>query len=1084
MVPALVASLLGTVLLATFVGAQSSWRELDWLELLALPAVGLMIGGVSMLMHRTRRRLEAESVHLAHAQAIARLGNWTGNVRDHTIHASPAAAAILGLPPGVHAAEEFFSRVFPEDLRAVRNRWHEALRSGFYEIEHRVNVDGRTRWISAKAEVEFDAAGHPVTVTGVTQDITARKEAEAKLRDREEVYGAIVNQAGDGIALIDVETLRFVEFNEMSCRRIGYTRSEFAQLTLADIQVEVPPGELRARVARDAAAGEAYFETRHRHRDGSIRDVQVSARLVRLRDRKYLATIWRDITAKKQAEAALRERDATYRAAIESSADGFWIADLDGRLLEANEAYVKRSGYERAELLTKRVSDLEARETPAEIAARIQRVVAGGANRFESLHRAKDGTIWPVELTVAHWPIAGGRMFAFIRDVTRRQRSEALLRVRLELSELAQRESVSGLLRGTLDAAELLTGSRFGFAHLVDGTEKSVRLAAWSTNTLRKVSGTEADLHAPVSDAQSAVECLRTHRPVFRTIGAGSVRELTVPVVSGATVVAVFGVSGKSNDYTSEDAEALQELGSVAMDFVGRKNAEETLRASEERFRQVVENITEVFWMTDVLNGRIMYVSPAFEKVWGRPCDELYRTPGLWKKTLHPEDRERAIAAMDTKQVPGSYDETYRIMRPDGKVRWVRDRAFPIKDRRGDVRRIVGVAEDITERKDLERQFLRAQRLEAIGTLASGIAHDMNNILAPMLMIPPLLRDHVADAGDRALLEMLEQGAQRGAGVVKQLLTFSRGVQGERGPVQVRHLLKEMTDIMRETFPRDIVVSCRTGSGLLPVTVDPTQLHQVLMNLCVNARDAMPQGGEIVLEARNVTLDENARQIHPAASPGPHVVLVVSDTGQGIPPEVIERIFDPFFTTKDLGKGTGLGLSTVLGIVKGHGGFITVESEPGHGATFKVYLPAAPAVAPATAPTTDGPVTRGGGELVLVVDDESSVREALRQVLEKHGYRVATATDGRDALTVFSQHRDSVRVVLTDVMMPTMNGAALARRLREISPQLRIIVTTGLVDAETQRELAALGISELVRKPFDVREVLEVLRREAAAVVQ
>jgi PAS domain S-box-containing protein len=1080
MAPALIASLLGTGLMASRVMTPDTWRDADWLELLALPAVGVMIGGVSVLMHRTRRRLEEDGRHLMHAQAIARLGAWTGDVRKHTITASAQAAAILGLPAGVYAVEEFFSRVFSDDLRTVRKRWQEALRTGFYEIEHRVNVDGRIRWVSVNAEVEFDGAGHPTTATGVTQDITARKEAEARLRDREEVYGAIVNQAGDGIALIDVQTLRFVEFNEMSCRRIGYTRSEFAQLTLADIQVGIAPEEIRSRVARDAAAGEAYFETRHRHRDGSVREVHVSARVVRLHEREYMATIWRDITAAKQAEAASRERDATYRAAIESSADGFWIADLEGRLLEANEAYVKRSGYDRAELLTKRISDLEAHETAAEIATRIERIVAGGPNRFETLHRAKDGTIWPAELTVAHWPIAGGRLFAFIRDVTRRQRSEALLRVRLQLSELAQRESVAGLLRGTLDAAELLTGSRSGFAHLIDSDQKSVRLAAWSTNALRKVPETGAP--APVSDVRASVECLRTHRPAFRTAGEGRGPELTVPVLNGPAVMAVFGVNGKSTDYTTEDAEALQELGSVAMDFVGRKNAEETLRASEERFREVVENITEVFWMTDVANRRIMYVSPAFEKVWGRSCDELYHAPDLWRNSLHPEDRGRVIAAMQAKQVLGTYDETYRIVRPDGKIRWVRDQAYPIRDRHGEVRRIVGVAEDITERKDLERQFLRAQRLEAIGTLASGIAHDMNNILAPMLMIPPLLRERVVDPADRALLEILEQGAQRGAGVVKQLLTFSRGVQGERGPVQVKHLLKEMADIMRETFPRDIVVTCRTAPELLPVTVDPTQLHQVLMNLCVNARDAMPQGGELSLEARNVTLDGNAGQIHPAALPGPYVVMVVSDTGQGIAPEIVERIFDPFFTTKDLGKGTGLGLSTVLGIVKGHGGFIIVESEPGHGAAFRVYLPAAAptGVAGGSSPSR-APAVRGQGELVLVVDDESSVREALRQVLEKHGYRVVAAGDGRDALAAFAQHREAVRVVLTDVMMPTMNGAALARRLRELSPQVRIIVTTGLVDAETQRELADLGITELVRKPFDVREVLEVLRREVAA---
>ncbi|HVS52137.1 MAG TPA: PAS domain S-box protein [Opitutaceae bacterium] len=521
----------------------------------------------------------------------------------------------------------------------------------------------------------------------------------------------------------------------------------------------------------------------------------------------------------------------------------------------------------------------------------------------------------------------------------------------------------------------------------------------------------------------------------------------------------------------------------VTRDVTSRKRAEDTLRESEERFRQVVETIAEVFWMTDPGRQHVLYVSPSFEKIWGRSCAELCRDQSVWLESLHPEDRERVCRAGErAAAAAGRYDEIYRIVRPDGAVRWIRERAFPVIGPEGKVQRIVGSCEDITERKELERQFLHAQRLEAIGTLASGIAHDINNILAPMLMIPPLLKTRLLDHGDRDLLAMLETGAQRGANIARQLLMFSRGLEGERGPVQVAYLVKEMMNIMRETFPREITVVGRTSADLWPVTGDATQLHQVLMNLCVNARDAMPSGGRLVIETLNAPLGAEAAQLQPGAKPGPHIVIAVTDTGEGIAPETLDRIFDPFFTTKEIGKGTGLGLSTVLGIVKGHGGFVTVESRVGHGSVFKVFLPATPELNGARDPAGQLPEPSGRGELILVVDDEVAVREALRRLLERNGYRVITAGDGLEALERFLARRADVHVVLTDVMMPRMNGVALARDLRRLAPELRIIAATGLDEEGNREELARLGVVDLILKPCDAKQVLDVLERRDVLV--
>jgi len=523
---------------------------------------------------------------------------------------------------------------------------------------------------------------------------------------------------------------------------------------------------------------------------------------------------------------------------------------------------------------------------------------------------------------------------------------------------------------------------------------------------------------------------------------------------------------------------AIDYLIALVEDITERKRSELALVESEARFRALAENIQEVFWITGPSQRPMVYVSPGYERIWGRTCASLYAAPLEWLHSIHPDDRARVEAAMKTKQVAGTYDEEYRILRPDGMERWIRDRAFPVRGPDGALQHMVGVAEDITESKRLHEQFLRAQRMEAIGTLAGGIAHDLNNILAPVLMAPALLRGAIKTEGDQKLLDMIEQGAQRGSNIVRQLLTFSRGSGGERVSVQLRHLVKEMVGIMRETFPRDIVIEDHTSRDLRPVLGDPTQLHQVLMNLCVNARDAMPGGGSLRLAAENRDLGPAEVAPHAPAKPGPFVALSVTDSGQGIPADIVGRIFDPFFTTKPPSKGTGLGLSTVLGIVRSHHGFITVASVPGTGTAFTVHLPAAareeggPGAAEPDAPP------RGRGELILVVDDEAPIRAATRLTLEKFGYRVLTAADGAEALATFLRNRATVQLVLTDVMMPVMGGLGLIRALRAADPRVKVVATSGLNDQASYAELKAAGVDDILAKPCGPRELLAALHTQ------
>jgi CheY-like chemotaxis protein len=378
----------------------------------------------------------------------------------------------------------------------------------------------------------------------------------------------------------------------------------------------------------------------------------------------------------------------------------------------------------------------------------------------------------------------------------------------------------------------------------------------------------------------------------------------------------------------------------------------------------------------------------------------------------------------------------------------------------------------------MEAQYLRAQRMESIGTLAGGIAHDLNNVLAPIMMSIERLRLDTGDAARRnRILDTIQVSSRRGADLVKQVLSFSRGLDGERVTVRLRHLVDELQGIIRETFPRNITSVAEVSDRIWPVTGDPTQLHQVLLNLAVNARDAMPNGGTLTFTASNLTLDDHYAGMTPEAKAGTYVLLDVTDTGEGMPPEVRERIFEPFFTTKELGKGTGLGLATVHTIVKSHGGFLTVESAVGRGTTFKIYLPADPDLrAAATAHPFPADLPRGRNELVLVVDDEASIREITQRTLETFGYRVLTAHDGAAAVALYSQRMTEIALVLTDMMMPVMDGASSIKILKRMNPAVKIIAASGLDAKEHVAKAASGGVKDFLAKPYTALTLLRLVR--------
>jgi len=390
---------------------------------------------------------------------------------------------------------------------------------------------------------------------------------------------------------------------------------------------------------------------------------------------------------------------------------------------------------------------------------------------------------------------------------------------------------------------------------------------------------------------------------------------------------------------------------------------------------------------------------------------------------------------------------------------------------------VLAINTDITERKSLEQQFRRAQRMESIGTLAGGIAHDLNNLLAPITMGVDLLRSSQELTGRNIkVLDNIKRSADRGVNLVKQVLSFAREVENAKVPLSIRHVIREVESIMENSFPKNISLESQLAAELPLVEADPTQLNQVLLNLCVNSRDAMPNGGRLVLRALEATVDQQYAAMNRGSTPGRYVVIEVIDTGTGISKTIIDRIFEPFFTTKEFGQGTGLGLATVLGIVRAHGGFVTVYSEPGKGTTFKVYLPAQTGSAEVPADLPPEELLRGSGELVLVVDDEASIREVTRATLESAGYRVVTAEDGADAMCRFADHHAEVALVLTDMMMPVMDGRALILALRRHDPQVEIIAVSGLNANGQVARVAHAGIAHFLTKPYTAGDLLRSIQ--------
>ena len=523
------------------------------------------------------------------------------------------------------------------------------------------------------------------------------------------------------------------------------------------------------------------------------------------------------------------------------------------------------------------------------------------------------------------------------------------------------------------------------------------------------------------------------------------------------TIVPFLNAEGKPYQYVA-----------IRSDITERKRAEGQIREQAELLDQARDAI-----LVRDLNHNILFWNKGAEQIYGWSAEDVI---GRNAEDLMFKDRVGQLEAAHKSVIrDGVWQGEMHQSRRDGAAIIVESRWTLVRDEQGQPKSILVINTDVTEKKRMESQFLRAQRMESIGTLAGGIAHDLNNVLSPILMAIDMLQLKATDDSSKKWLDVLRTNADRGANMVRQVLSFARGVEGERVALQPKHLIKEIVKILRETLPKSIEINFDIPADLWVISADATQIHQVLMNLCVNARDAMPEGGSIAIKAENISLDENYARMHIEAKAGRFVMISVADTGPGMTTEIQSRIFEPFFTTKEMTKGTGLGLSTALTIVKSHGGFINVYSELHKGSHFVVYLPAldTPGSVDSAVARTDLPL--GRGELILVVDDEESIREITRGTLETFGYRVLTASDGTEALALYADKKNEIAVVLTDMVMPFMDGPATIRALQRMNPKVRIIAASGLGTGHRAGEGALDGVSVFLNKPYTAERLLKTL---------
>jgi PAS domain S-box-containing protein len=879
-------------------------------------------------------------------------------------------------------------------------------------------------------------------------DAIERTRAEEALRENQALLASIYNTVRDVIFHLTVEPegqFRFVSVNAAFLRVTGLSREAVVGKAVNEV---IPEPSLAMVLGRYRQAIEerttVLWEESSDYPTGRLTcEVSVTPVFDHAGKCTHLVGSVHDITERKWVENALRSSEQKFAAAFRLGPAATSIVDMENgnRMLDINEGFEKLSGYSRNELLGRRaLDDLGLWPEPDEYAHAQRLFEADGTLRdFEFHFRTRNGEIRTGLLSAEPMEINNRRCaITCTIDITERKQVEAALKESEE--RFRHMADTAPVMLWVTDAEKQFIFVNRTWLQFTGRTLEQEVGTGWAAGIHPD------DLQRCFETLSAAFDARRSFQIEMRLRRAdGEYRSILCSGVPRFLTGAVFaGYIGSDIDVTD-----LQ---------------------SEERFRQLVENIDQVFWMFDLVKERVLYLSPAFEKVWGHRPAVLYNDRGPLLESIHPDDGGKFRAFIE-KAGSVHTEGAYRIVRLDGSVRWIQDRAFPILDAEGKPYRVAGIAEDVTSRRELEEELRQAHKMEAVGRLAGGVAHDFNNLLTIMGGYSQMLIDEteVADP-KRGRLEEILSATNRATTLTRQLLAFSRRQPLQPKLVHLNHILTSLQALLRPLVGEHIRIETVLDPEVSRILAAPHQIEELVMNLAANSRDAMPHGGEFRMETGMANLPEMPE--NPARTNGRWVRLRISDTGCGMDDRTREHAFEPFFTTKGVGKGTGLGLSTVYGIVRQNDGEIRLSSAPGKGTTFDLYFPAVlgreaegelPGGRAAKTPVTG---------TILVVEDEPALRGLVRHTLEQSGYQVVEAGDGYEAVRIIEQYGGDIDLLLTDVIMPLMNGHELASRVKAMRPATQVLYMSGYTDDV----LAFHGIASpeiaFLQKPFTPSELI------------
>jgi PAS domain S-box-containing protein len=938
-------------------------------------------------------------------------------------------------------------------------------------------------------------------------DEAASGEKEAALR----LQAALVDGAADAIVAVD-QRLCITVWNRAAEALYGWRADEVIGRPIQEVIPAEFPNTTAQAVEQQLYEKSSWTgELAQRRQDG--RAVRVLASISQLRDGAGAllgaVTVYHDITERARAEEALRESEERYRALFDRSLDGVYVFDFTGAFLDANAAALNMLGYTHAEIRALSLADILAKDQlPLALDALAELRQSDTRPDWPAFRmRRKDGAyVWAeIQISVIY---RQGKPFAVqgvARDITARRRAEEAIARRLTMEMAVARTTevfvsgsddltpVLGALGEALSVQRAFTlrigadGEHFDSLHLwyapgyappdAHFPSDPVALFLWERSRVGQ--------DVIISDISALPEEASVERASLEALDAHALLLTPVPDPRGQPVgFAGFAAVGQPRQWADDEIYSVHVIVERLGAYWESLAARERLRQSEERYRTLVEQLPGVTYSArlDEL-GSLLYISPQIEKLAGYTPQECLADPAIWQRLTHPggqgQRRESYLRSLTTGE---PFADEYRLLARDGRTVWVRDEGAVIREAADGPLVVRGMMSDITEHKELEARFQQGQKMEAVGRLASGVAHDFNNQLTVILGFASFFLQSFEIDDPRAVhVRQILMAAERSAGLTRQLLAFSRKQTLQPVLLNLNQEIGATEKLLRRLIGENIKLVFAPGAEVTQVTVDPTQLSQVIMNLAVNARDAMPDGGALTIETHNVTLDESYTRHHPDLQPGRYVMLAISDTGSGMSEEVKAHLFEPFFTTKAAGQGTGLGLSTVYGITKQSGGHISVYSELGRGTTIRVYLPRADAESVAEAAAKAAPArSLQGDETVLVVEDEEQVRQMVCLVLRSQGYRVIEADSGEHAREAAAAFSERIHLLLTDVVLTGMSGRVAAKSLAADRPEMKVLYMSGYTDDAIERHGVLEAHAAHIAKPFTpfvlaskVRDVLD-----------